>query len=169
MNPVNRMRAGLAGFLLVIWPLRATGADRLAVSTSVCLISICPGNPPPAKSVASGDPFNLYVEALLHGGLDTSYLGTVTFSSTDPLATLPPAYSFGPSDGGRKAFGGVVLRTLGPQTITGTDSVNGLSGSVTLVVTGSTPVSVPLLSPQMKALSALLIALVGFWLARLRR
>ena len=122
----------------------------------------------------AGDAFNVYVGAFLKPGefvigLDGAYRGTVVFSSTDSFATLPAAYTFGPGDDGKKAFTGVVLRTPGKQTITGTDYVNGLSGTVTLTVTGNGPVSVPLLSGGMKALVALLLAIAGICLARLPR
>ena len=131
---------GLIGLLLLVWPLPVVADDRLAVSNDPCLISVCPGNPPPATSVSSGASFNLYVAAFLQvgghdSGPDTAYRGTVIFSSTDPLASLPVAHIFGATDGGEKAFSGVILRTAGRQTITGRDVVNGLSGSVTLNVT----------------------------------
>jgi hypothetical protein len=118
---------------------------------------------------------NIYTAAFLQDGEghdigpDSAYRGTIVFSSTDPFATLPAAYTFGSADGGTKAFTGVILRTPGPQTITGTDSVNELSGSVTLVVTGTASVSVPVLSTGMKALSVLLLAMTGIWFARMRR
>jgi hypothetical protein len=123
--------------------------------------------------VPSGVPFNLYVAAFLQAdghdaGPDTAYRGTVLFTSTDPLASLPAAYTFGAADGGTKAFSGVILRTAGPQTITGTDPVNGLSGSLTLTVTGQPSFSVPTLSGTMEIVFALLLALTVLWLPRLR-
>jgi hypothetical protein len=54
------------------------------------------------------------------------YAGVVTLTSTDPAATLPGPYTYGPKDTSQHTFGGIVLRTPGTQRITATDS-NGLS------------------------------------------
>jgi hypothetical protein len=164
----------LIGLLFLAWPLAAAGNDRLAVSNDPCLISACPGNPPPATSVGSGSSFNLYVAAFQQlggnvAGPDANYRGTVTFTATDPLASLPSSYTFVLADGGTKVFSGVVLRTAGSQTIAGTDPVNELSGSLTLTVSGQASPSVPALSAGMMAFLALALALTGLWLARLRR
>lgn len=133
----------------------------------------CPGNPPPASSVNSGQSFAVYVAAIQviggqDAGFDTAYVGTVRFASTDPLAGLPSDYTFALADGGKKAFTGVVLRTPGVQRITGTDSANGLSGSFTLTVTGPATVPVPATSETAKALLAVFLAASGLWFARLR-
>jgi subtilisin-like proprotein convertase family protein len=59
------------------------------------------------------------------GNISTGFNGTVTFSSTDPLAILPMPYTFNPAtDNGSKTFQ-ATFRTPGSQTLT----VN--SGSVT--------------------------------------
>jgi hypothetical protein len=69
------------------------------------------------------------------GVTDPSYTGTVRFSSTDALATLPADYSFTIADSGRKLLSGAVLRSLGAQRITGTDISDGVApGSVGLSV-----------------------------------
>lgn len=166
---VARNVVGLVGLLVFAWPVSAAAADGLAVSNDPCLIFVCAGDPSPPTSVPSGDPFNVYVAALLQSvGYDVGYRGTIIFTSTDPLASLPAAYTFVAADGGRKAFSAVILRTAGPQTITGTDPVNGLSGSLTLKVTGQPSVSVPTLSRTMEIVFALLLALTALWLPRLR-
>jgi hypothetical protein len=54
------------------------------------------------------------------------YGGTVTFTSTDPRASLPGPYTYGSTEGAQHAFTGVILRTPGIQRITATDS-NGFS------------------------------------------
>ena len=51
---------------------------------------------------------------------------TVTLKSTDPTATLPGPYAFGPSDVSQHTFQGVTLRKAGTQRLTATDS-NGLT------------------------------------------
>jgi hypothetical protein len=53
---------------------------------------------------------------------DTGYLGTIHFTSTDPLAILPDDYTFTPADAGVHTFS-VTLRTYGTQSITATDTV----------------------------------------------
>ena len=56
------------------------------------------------------------------GTVDTGYVGTVTFSSTDALAVLPAAYTFVGGDAGTHLFK-VKLMTVGAHTLTVTDSV----------------------------------------------
>ncbi len=53
-----------------------------------------------------------------NGNLIEDFTGTVTFSSSDPGASLPGSYTFMAGDGGRHAFGGIVLETAGDQTLT---------------------------------------------------
>jgi hypothetical protein len=65
---------------------------------------------------------------------DTSFIGTVHFTSSDSQAVLPADYTFTSSDQGTQSFG-ATLKTGGPQTITATDTVN-------VAITGSAPVSV---------------------------
>ena len=54
------------------------------------------------------------------------FAGTVTLTSSDAAATLPAPYAYVTKDVGQHTFTGIVLRTVGTQTITATDS-NGFS------------------------------------------
>jgi hypothetical protein len=102
----------------------------------------------PATAV-SGMPFDVLVTPLdPYGNTDTNYQGTVTFSTsdTDPGVTLPADYTFTTGDGGDNgvhAFpGGVVLVTVGDQTLTVVDTVNGtISANATITV--SSPAAPP--------------------------
>jgi len=60
------------------------------------------------------------------GKVQTKYHGTVRFSTTDPLAILPPDYTFTREDAGRHGFwhGMLYFQTLGDQTLTVTDVSN---------------------------------------------
>jgi RHS repeat-associated protein len=59
------------------------------------------------------------------GNRATAYAGTVTFSSTDPQASLPSSYTFQSGDAGVHVFSGaVVLRTFGTQSVTATETTN---------------------------------------------
>src|SRR5262245_52372055 len=70
------------------------------------------------------------------GVTDPSYLGKVHFASSDPLAALPPDYTFTPSDAGSHAFS-ITLKTAGGQTITATDAnLPGFNGSLTGLLVG---------------------------------
>jgi len=53
----------------------------------------------------------------------TTYTGTVTFTSTDPQATLPANYTFTISNAGSQTFS-FTLKTAGPQCVTATDTIN---------------------------------------------
>ncbi len=57
------------------------------------------------------------------GNTATGYLGTVTFSSSDPLATLPGNTAFTGPDAGLVSFS-ATLRTVGIQSITAKDLAN---------------------------------------------
>jgi hypothetical protein len=55
----------------------------------------------------------------------TSYTGTINFTSTDGSATLPPNYTFLPSDNGTHTFtNGFTLQTQGMQSVTAADTGN---------------------------------------------
>ena len=76
--------------------------------------------------VTVGTPTDMTVTALdTFGNTDTNYTGTVTFSSSDPAATLPGDYTFAPGEGGIHTFtGGVAFGTAGEQSVTATDSAD---------------------------------------------
>lgn len=66
-----------------------------------------------------GERFSLTVYVLGPGGqLLTNFTGRVTFSSTDPNATIPQPYTFTLDDGGYRRFIGLAMGTIGGQTIT---------------------------------------------------
>lgn len=70
------------------------------------------------------------------GNLVRGYLGTVTFTSNDPQATLPANYTFVSGDAGHQVFPGVKLVTAGTRRVTVTDTVNAqLTGFVEAEVT----------------------------------
>jgi len=149
----------------------AAPAVRIGISSSFCFIQTCPGvQPPVPTTVPSGTPFGVYIAALDGSGVrDASYMGTVVFSSSDPLATLPVNYTFVTADGGVKAFS-AVLRTLGEQTITVSDPGNNLiPGTLVMTVTGAqVPEAIPILSFEASVLLAVLLGAVGTLLVRLR-
>jgi hypothetical protein len=62
------------------------------------------------------------------GTIATGYQGTVSFTSSDPQADLPGAYTFQASDGGVHVFG-ANLKTAGTQSITVTDQASGITGT----------------------------------------
>ena len=71
-------------------------------------------------------PFNVSVNAVdAYANLATSYAGTVHFTSSDPQAVLPANTTLN----GSSNFS-VILKSLGPQTVTATDTVTAsLKGS----------------------------------------
>ena len=83
----------------------------------------------------AGVPFNVTVRAVDQFGNNAAdYAGTMTLTSTDPAATLPGPYAYGPTDVAQHTFTGVVLRTTGTHRVTATDS-NGFtiqSGPITV-------------------------------------
>jgi len=72
-----------------------------------------------------------------YGNVATSYLGTITFISTDLQATLPADHTFLPGDAGVKTISSeLVLRTAGEQSVTATDtiipSITGTQSAITV-------------------------------------
>src|SRR5262249_50049659 len=89
------------------------------------------------------------------GNIDTGYTGTVTFTSSDPLAGLPAPFTFGPGDAGVHVFSGT-LTTAGNQTLLVSDSVHAarVSEAVTPVLTISGPPPVEAQQPYTLTLSS---------------
>ncbi len=73
--------------------------------------------------LTAGASATITVTALLNGSVDSSYVGTVHFSSTDGQAQLPVNYTFTAADHGVHTFN-VSLRTAGDQTLTVVDTAN---------------------------------------------
>ncbi len=114
---------------------RLTGSGNVAV-TPAASVSFTVTAP---AGAASGTPFDVMLTAQdPYGNTDVNYRGTVAWTTTDsdPGVMLPPAYTFQPGDQGQAAFpGGVTLVTPGSQTITATDTANGINGSAAVLVT----------------------------------
>jgi hypothetical protein len=153
----------------LLWPASASAQPRLIISTNPCAFEVCPCCIRGITSVASGTPFGFGVFPVdATNALAETYTGTVLFSSTDPLASLPASYSFLPSDQGRRHFS-VVLRTPGVQQITVTDSTNALApGVLEMTVTGHlAPLPIPTFSSHLKIILGAGLAFSGIWLLRM--
>ena len=105
-------------------------ATQLAVSASIA-------------NVTAGLTVNVSVRALdASGALVTTYAGTVHFTSSDAQATLPADSQL---PGGTGNFS-VMLRTIGSQTITATDTVTaslkGTTSAINVVSNAATHLSV---------------------------
>jgi hypothetical protein len=109
-----------------------------------------------ASTTVAGTPFDLMVTALdPNGNIDTSYQGTVTFTSSDAYpGVLPTDYTFTSSDQGMHTFsGGVSLYTARIQQLTVQDTANrSLTGTVTLGVVAA-PASQLLITTPASAVS----------------
>jgi len=146
----------------------AAPATQLVLSNDFCLIEICGPHAPPARVATSGVSFEIFVAARDQSGArDLNYAGTIVFSSTDPLATLPASYTFRPEDEGNRAFV-AILRTPGDQTITVADSGGKLvPGLLVMTVMGIAPTEpIPTISEWAKILLLVALALSGTWLSR---
>ncbi len=92
--------------------------------------------------LVAGVTFSQTVTAMdLTGRQVLSYLGTVTFTSTDQFANLPAATSLTGANGGLRRFATSTVYVTGTTTITVTDT-GGLAGSVTVTVLPHPPVDV---------------------------
>jgi hypothetical protein len=101
----------------------AAGLDHFGVVTAVA-------------STTAGTPFDVTVTAQdVYNNTVTTYTGTVHFTSADTGATLPPDYTFQPTDDGSITFsGGVTLVTAGTQDVTVTDTGTSQTGTTNVAV-----------------------------------
>jgi hypothetical protein len=104
-------------------------------SPSVLIVS---GFPSPSTAGAPGT-FTVTVQDA-YGNTVTGYNGTIHFSSSDSLASLPADYTFTAADNGVHAFT-AVLATVGNQSLTATDTQNGnITGTESAIaVTAAAP------------------------------
>jgi hypothetical protein len=98
-----------------------------------------------SNPVYTNTPFSITVTAVDPFGKTVYvYTGTVTFTSSDPGATLPAAYTYTLSDEGVHQFDNVMFANPGTQTITASGPANTAeapieSGTGTFLVYGSGP------------------------------
>ncbi|MBV9493030.1 MAG: hypothetical protein JOZ54_02205 [Acidobacteria bacterium] len=113
-------------------------------------------------SASGGIPFNFTVTARdSSNNVVTGYAGTLHFTSSDPLAALPPNATL---SGGSGTFS-ATLRTAGAQTITATDPVSsGITGTSNAINVSAEPV--PTLSAMLLAVLAAILTLTA--VSRLR-
>jgi hypothetical protein len=106
-----------------------------AASITLAVDGDAPSLSGPATQV-QGQPFGLQVSGLdALGNVDPAYAAQVVFAASDPLATVPAGYTFGAPDHGTRFINGFTLDTLGPQTLTVTDSaLPALTASVQVLV-----------------------------------
>jgi len=136
-NSVNVLHKYLALFLISIFTLSTiltiplVEAESLDVDARFEFLSL-------PEKVNSGELFNFTLKALDDTqNLDSTYLGTVTFSvSTDENAVLPTDYTFTAEDAGQHIFSGVAkLYEGGDHLLTVSDSLdNTLKGSISMQV-----------------------------------
>lgn len=128
-------------------PLTVTDTSNTSINGSTD-VNVSPG---PASSflvfgtspTTPGAAITITAVALdAFGNTVTTYAGTVHFTSSDSSATLPADYTFTGTENGQHVFSNaVVLRTVGTQTVTLTDTSNSS-------VTGHTSVVVHPICPQ---------------------
>ncbi len=103
--------------------ISVTPAAAAALSVNVAI---------PGGALTAGQSTSATITAFdAFGNVATGYVGTVHFSSSDPLATLPPDHTFLPADFGRATVAGLVFRTTGSQSFTATDTLGGLAATQT--------------------------------------
>jgi hypothetical protein len=159
----------LLGLAVTSEAMESATADQFDIY--VPCTGVCPGS---ARFIAwsVGQPFPIAVAAVgASGERDESYRGTITFSSSDLLATLPAAYTFTAADrGGHLFLDGGTLRTPGRQTISVTDIARGWTGvwAVTALLPAGAS-EIPTLSSLGRLVFAFLLAALGTWFILVRR
>ena len=77
------------------------------------------------------------------GNLVPGYLGTVSFTSSDPQAALPASYAFVAGDNSTHTFS-ATLKTAGSQSITAKDSANNSGTQSAIQVNAAAPTGLAL-------------------------
>jgi hypothetical protein len=129
-----------AGAHTIYLTLKTAGSQTITATdaTTSSITGTSPGitvNPAAAKfliiahfpsSVVAGSAHSITIRMQdAFGNIATGYQGTIHFSSSDSMATLPADYTFTAADGGVHTFvNGVTLQTVGAQSITVADTVN---------------------------------------------
>jgi hypothetical protein len=112
--------------------LAATDADTYSITGSVT-VTVTPGY---AATLVLTASCSMVVTAQdVYGHTATGYTGTLHFTSTDPAAVLPSAYTFAAADSGTHTFP-ITLTTPGNQTVTAMDVAHSLTGSTVAMVPG---------------------------------
>jgi hypothetical protein len=120
--------------------LNDLSATRIGIAVSVAAASrlVLAGYPP---SGTAGLAANFTVTAEdAFGNTVTNYAGTVSFSSSDGQAVLPPTYTFSTADDGSRSFT-ITLKTAGNQSLTVTDRANKLTTTLGAITVNSAAVS----------------------------
>jgi hypothetical protein len=95
-----------------------TNTQSITVAPGAAASFVVTGFPATTAGVAQN--FTVTVKDVF-GNVATNYTGTVTFSSSDPLAALPSNYTFTAADAGVHTFT-ATLKKAGTQSITVTDT-----------------------------------------------
>jgi hypothetical protein len=118
-----------------------TAIDTVTGISTTETVTVAPGRAsqlvayetPVANPVVAGTSQTLYVQARdAWGNIVTGYTGTIHFASSDPNASLPAGYTFNGSEG-THGFEATFL-TAGSQTVTLSDTANGIGGSLKVTV-----------------------------------
>jgi ELWxxDGT repeat protein len=121
-----------------------TGKQTVGVTPAAAATLQVSGYPSPTTA---GAPHTFTVKAKdAYGNVATSYLGTVTFTSSDSKAVLPANYTFVASDHGIHTFS-ATLKTAGTQSLTATDTVtSSITGTQTGIVVNAAAASMLVVS-----------------------
>jgi PKD repeat protein len=128
---VRAIEAGVVNVTVTATLGSASRNDSAEITIEAVQFQVTASDTTPVEST----PISLTVRAKRGVADATGYTGTVTFTSDDALATLPPNTAFVAGDSGVRTFSNVVLRTIGSVTITVRDTIaTTITGSVTVDV-----------------------------------
>jgi hypothetical protein len=117
-----------------------SSAATLTVNPGPAAALTVGGFPNPTTAGAAGNLTVTAKDAL--GNTATGYRGMMHFTSSDASAILPADYTFVAGDNGVHVFAGVVLKTAGVQSLTGTDTVTAtITGTEAGIVVNPAPVA----------------------------
>ena len=129
MRGTGSTKGATDGATNMSWTLSAAGGDGSPqwVIAALPIQAVMPADlftvTTSTAATSAGAGFDVTVTAQdQYFNTATTYSGTVQFTSTDGQAVLPADYTFVPADKGVHTFSGVILGTVGVQSITATDA-----------------------------------------------
>ena len=140
-DPINKLQAGtytVAAFLDNAHTQQIGSTQPLTVLDPATSFSVSGATSPAALQQA--DQFRVLALDSMNA-VAATFAGTVTITSSDPLATLPAPYTFVPATDHGFHYFNIAFGTPGTQTITATSTSGGptITGTETgILVTGST-------------------------------
>lgn len=160
-RPGERRSVGGHARRLFLAALLAFPPVLAAAQSSIVANFPCPGPSPGGCRIGRASVGD---EVTLGVSVGEGFVGTVSFSSSDPLAALPGTVTFDGSLAGGEFP--VVFRTTGQQLVTVTDRAGGLTPGTANILVVPASTAIPDVSDAARLVFGALLGVGGVWFLR---